>query len=49
MTKLLPLSLNYIKMFLEGPRGPLQISVGKLDASSAKLASSSPSQMLMFI
>lgn len=49
MTKMLPLSLIYTKMFLEGPRGHLQISVGKLDASSTKLVNSSPSQMLVFI
>lgn len=44
---MLPLSLIYTNIFLEGPRGPLQISVAKLEASSIKLASSGPSHMLM--
>ena len=49
MTKMLPLFLIYTKVFLEGPRDPLQISMAKLEASSIKLASSGPNQMLTYI
>lgn len=49
MTKMLPLSLIYTKIFLEGPRDPLQLSIAKLEASSTKLASSGPDQMLTYI
>lgn len=49
MTKMLPLSFIYTKIFLEGPRDPLQISNAKLEASSVKLASSDPNGMLTYI
>ena len=49
MTKMLLLSFIYTKIFLEGPRDPLQISNVKLEASSVKLASSDPSGMLTYI
>lgn len=48
MTKMLPLSLIYTKIFPEGPRDPLQISIAKLEASSIKLATSSLNQMLTY-
>ena len=49
MTKMLLLSFIYTKIFLEGPRDPLQISNAKLEASSIKLASSGPNVMLTYV
>lgn len=42
MTEVLLLSLLYTKIFLECPRGPLQIAVAKSEVSSVKFSKLRP-------